>query len=244
MAHAEISPSGFYRLELCPGSHALERTVPRLPSSKFAAEGEAAHEVAPNAFATGIAAAEFLGSKVSVSGFEIEVDAEMVKHVQTYIDAVQQDAVGGQLYVEHRVVFGQGITTREAFGTADAIVVKRNSISIHDLKYGKGVPVVAKNNSQLALYAIGATAEFGLVGIEHIHMHIHQPRRNNHSIWTITPLELHEFATYAKGVIEQALSPDAPFVPGKKQCQFCNAKSVCPAVQATTSLAFDVLPKP
>lgn len=55
---------------------------------------------------------------------------------------------------------------------------------ITDLKYGKGVKVEAKDNSQLMLYALGAYREFSFAferDIEDVVMTIAQPRIGNFS---------------------------------------------------------------
>ena len=46
--HSELSASGAYRWMACPGSVQLCRTVPAKPSSSYALEGTAAHELAEN----------------------------------------------------------------------------------------------------------------------------------------------------------------------------------------------------
>ena len=150
-----------------------------------------------------------------------------------------------ELHVECLVDFSKTLGVEQtAFGTADVIILKPKVLIIKDLKFGKGVLVHAKNNPQLALYATGALEKFGRDGIEKIAMYIHQPRRNHISEWIATVQEIDEFAKQAKIAIDKALQPNAPLTPGKKQCQFCNAKPICPAVNKTASVEFEILPNP
>ena len=49
-----------------------------------------------------------------------------------------------------------GLYAPEGFGTADCILTQGNTLYVIDFKYGKGVPVSAKENPQMMLYALGA----------------------------------------------------------------------------------------
>lgn len=89
--HADISPSGFYRLQECAGSWGLEQTVDRLPTTIHSAYGTAAHNIAANVLATGLNAKDFIGSKQKVEGFELTVDEEMATYIQIYVDAVKKE---------------------------------------------------------------------------------------------------------------------------------------------------------
>jgi hypothetical protein len=58
-----------------------------------------------------------------------------------------------------------------------------------------GVPVSAENNSQMRLYALGAVNDFGFAyQIEHIEMHIFQPRIENISDDSMTLVDLLDWA--------------------------------------------------
>jgi hypothetical protein len=63
--HAKISPSGFYRLVLCPGSQRLEADLPNT-SSVYALEGTAAHELAAKALESGLPASAYIGQSIEV----------------------------------------------------------------------------------------------------------------------------------------------------------------------------------
>ena len=44
----------------------------------------------------------------------------------------------------------------EGFGTCDCCIISGDTLTIVDYKHGKGVPVAAKGNPQMRLYALGA----------------------------------------------------------------------------------------
>ncbi len=243
--HAQFSPSSFHRLQGCSRSWLLEQTIEPLATSIHSAFGTAAHNVAANALVTGLDAEHFIDTKQQVEGFDFVVDKEMAAFIQIYLDAIRTEAgTKGELHVECRVDFSKTLGVEQsAFGTADAIIFNPNRLSISDLKFGKGVLVHAKDNSQLALYALGALEKFGRDGIEEIAMTIHQPRRNHISQWVASIDEIDAFAIEAKVAVEKALRPDASLTPGK-HCQFCNAKPNCPAVNSQSSSGFAVLSNP
>lgn len=251
-AHAKFSPSGAHRWMACPGSLVLEAAIPDT-SSDFADEGTAAHFLGSECLEQIIDADQFAGRTILVDrkggtdwlqeGWSAGngaktflVDAEMIGHVQTYIDAVRQFAEGHELLVEQRVEFSDHVGVPEQFGTSDAVILAGDEIQVHDLKYGRGVKVDAEDNPQLMLYALGALNEFGMVGdFRRVRMVIHQPRLDHVSEWDCTVDELLEFAERAKARAEHAqncftlgLDEEEDLVPGDKQCRFCKAKATCP----------------
>ena len=241
--HAKISPSGFYRLVRCPGSQRLEADLPNT-SSVYAQEGTAAHELAAKALESGLAASAYIGQSIIVEEKQFLVTTEMADYVQQYIDNVNKYKDTGHMLVEHRVDFGGSVVAEDCWGTSDVVVIKPDEYQVHDLKYGRGLKVEAADNEQLALYALGCLDEFGTLGIERVRMVIHQPRLNHVSEWVATVGELTQFAKKAKRVIEIAAQPDAPLVPGAKQCRFCKAASICPALRDEVIAEFEVLPTP
>jgi hypothetical protein len=227
-AHAKLSASGAERWLTCPGSIKAEESIPD-KSSKFAMEGTAAHELAELCLTKTRTAISYLNQTLPESSWK--VDDDMAEHVQTYVDYVDQ--IKGHRMIEQRVDFSKYVP--DGFGTSDGIIIDNDTMHIIDLKFGKGIRVDADNNSQGKLYAIGALCDYGFVyDIEHIVIHIVQPRLDHISVWEISAVELLAWAEWVKGRAQLCSEPDAPRVASDKACLWCKAKPVCPELMALT----------
>jgi len=219
--HAKLSASSSARWLTCTASVSLTDHLPN-PSSKFAQEGTAAHEVADMCLQNNCNADKYLGDIVE----DFVVDEDMVYYVQQYLDYVRD--LGGTMFPEQRVDFSNYIP--EGFGTSDAIVIDEPNKHVHilDLKYGKGIEVSAEDNTQGMLYAVGVMNEYGFIyDIEKVTIHIVQPRIGNFSEWSISVKDLHIWATWASSRADEALSGEGVFRPSPKACQWCLANSTC-----------------
>lgn len=224
--HAKLSASGSHRWLNCPGSVEAEAGLPD-NSSRHADEGTAAHALAEYCLLKSASPDALIGQ--SFEG--IEVTQEMADAVQMYINYVR--FFSGQHFYEVRVDFSPWVP--DGFGTSDAIVIqpRENTLRVIDLKYGKGVKVDAENNTQGMLYALGALNEYGhFCDIKKVVISIVQPRIDHISEWELTIDRLLEFGDIASKTAKQALQPNAIRVPGEKQCMWCKAKAVCPALKS------------
>ena len=252
--HAKLSPSGAHRWMRCPGSVALEAPFPD-ESSIYAAEGTAAHLLASDELEGKQPARERIGTLVTVDGFDFVVDKVMVAYVEDYVKLVREYAEGGNLLVEQRVPIGHLTGEEGATGTSDVVIVHANEgrLTIVDLKYGMGVRVMAADNEQAMMYALGALERYEqLAEFTDVCMVIHQPRLNSVSEHWIRVDDLMQFAqkvrdtsARVRGAVntyelttERDWSPTF-LEPGEKQCKFCKAKSVCPALQAIVDETVD-----
>jgi hypothetical protein len=119
----------------------------------------------------------------------------------------------------------------EGYGTADVVILSKHKVRVIDLKFGAGIPVSAKHNPQLRLYALGAYSKFKeeYPDITEIEYTIHQPRLNSITTETTTVAKLLEWANYVvKPKAKKAWLGDGDFVAGE-HCQFCRAKAQCRA---------------
>jgi len=234
--HSLLSPSGAHRWMRCPGSIGAESGLPDT-SSKYAAEGTAAHELAAKCLELEANAEAVIGDTMTVDGYDFTVTADMAHHVNDYCKLVREYAEGGQLLVERRVDFSEAIGVPDSTGTSDAIVIHPDRLTVIDLKYGMGVKVDATENEQLQLYALGALHDYGMMGdFQEIVMVVHQPRLNHVSEWSIPASKLEEFRENARLAAIEALDNREPRLnPGEKQCRFCKAKATCPALKAEIS---------
>jgi hypothetical protein len=130
---------------------------------------------------------------------------------------------------EQRVDFSDWVP--DGFGTADVVILSKHSIRVIDLKFGRGIPVHAQDNSQLRLYALGAWNKFkeDYPEIREISYTIHQPRLDSISTDGTSLSKLLDWANYyVKSKAKKAWSGAGEFLPGE-WCQFCKAKAQCRA---------------
>jgi hypothetical protein len=241
--HAELGPSSWDRWSNCPGSVALSRGLPNT-SSYYAAEGSVAHEVADRVLREEIAnASQLLDQVFEIEGHSIIVDDEMVDAVGEYVRIVREKAgEDAFLLPEQQVPIGQLTGETGAEGTSDAIIISDKRMTVIDLKYGKGVRVNASGNGQGRMYALGALHKFGAVydAIEEVEIMIVQPRlEDGISSEVLTIGELEEFrdeVEIAAGRVASSVQGDySTLAPGEKQCKFCPAAAICPALKTWTS---------
>lgn len=208
----------------CPGSVAATRNLID-KGSEHAALGTAAHELAAFLLqGKGLQAIDLLGAMFNGHS----VDEEMARHVQAYVDYVSD--LPGTHWVEQEVPIEPWTGEPGGKGTADHLALDRDLLQVTDLKYGIGVPVQAKDNEQLMLYALGAYEQFShLFDINLLRLAIVQPRLNSISTWEISTGDLLTFGEQVKVAARYASEPDAPRIPGDKQCRWCLAKGACPA---------------
>lgn len=227
-AHAKLGPSAAHRWLHCPGSVILEANLVD-EGSEFAKEGTAAHALAEWCLREGIYPSEMIGDTLE----GVEVTADMANHVADYVDYVR--GVHGQtehsvLLIEQRVEFTNWVPA--GFGTSDAIVIGDGLCHVIDLKFGQGVRVDAYKNEQAMMYALGVWQTYGsLYEIDTFVLHIHQPRLDHVSEYTITVKELLAWANeVVKPAADRASSGTPEFNPGQKTCQWCKARATCKAL--------------
>ena len=151
-------------------------------------------------------------------------------NVDNYVLYVRSQIGEGDVPLfEQRVDFSDWVP--DGFGTADVVILSKSSIRVIDLKFGKGVPVSALDNTQLRLYALGAWSKFKAEypDIKEVSYTIHQPRLDSISTDGTTVAKLVDWANYfVKPKAKKAWSGSGDFLPGE-WCQFCRAKAQCRA---------------
>lgn len=219
--HALVSPSGWSRGSLCPGSYLLTKDMPDV-SSSYADEGTVAHAIA----------ASLLRNE--------PVEGDIDENILAYVDYVRAEAVGGVLVVEQRMPIESITGEKDAYGTVDTAIFKDDTIIIVDLKFGMGHRVEAKGNEQLLIYLAAALRQFEALGdFKHFKIAIMQPRLNHVSEWEVTREYLDEFLDEVKfktdfiwrllrGEVE--FKPEQDLVPSEETCRFCKARATCPAL--------------
>ena len=153
---------------------------------------------------------------------------------EDYLDAKyrDQDAV---LLVEAQLKLSEYIP--EGFGSSDAVIIYGKTLCVYDLKYGKGVKVSAKGNSQMRCYALGALLGPGeLYDIDEVSMVIIQPRLQWVSNDIITADQLLDWAeNELKPAAVMAYQGLGEFKPGE-HCRFCAIAPRCKALALQASI--------
>lgn len=240
-AHALFGPSASKRVISCPASLKLSMSIEN-SESEPAAEGTVAHHVAEYCMNERIGPVALLDKwfyymgKGEVSDdpadsldpmFAFQCNEEMVVAVSGYIAHCKRRP--GKHYVEVRVDISAWCPIPEQFGTSDhvSIDVAGATLYVDDLKYGKGVYVAPKNNSQAVLYALGTLDWLrkkhpkAFAKIKHVVVGIYQPRIDNIDEWVTTVDEIFKFGEYIKERYALAWSENPPFGPSPEACQYC-----------------------
>lgn len=250
-AHAKLSASGASRWATCPGSVQMEEGIPDRESI-YAQEGTLAHEMSELKLKHYLDPKGFGKRKLNAAIKKLKENelyqAEMDSYTDTYVDFIKEKALSFSsnpyIEIEKMVDFSRWVDG--GFGTCDCVLIHGSTLSIIDLKYGKGVPVSAEQNEQLILYALGAYDAFNLIyNLDKIELNIVQPRINNFSTWEISLTELLLWGDYFKVQAEKALGGNGELVPSAKACKFCKARDICTArAENNLSLESEIKLKP
>jgi hypothetical protein len=156
----------------CYGALAQPENQQGDQSSPAADNGTASHTWAALCLEDGVDAEVFLGGEIELNGAIYVMDEERAGFIQTYLDEVRRRAIGGVLFVEHRVDLSaylgmelcpqckdqpyldlpytacpmcNGTGEVPQGGTADVVVIlpEQKTLLVGDLKYGTGEKVWA-----------------------------------------------------------------------------------------------------
>lgn len=232
--HALLGASSSARWLVCTPSARLEAMFPD-EQSPYAAEGTVAHDLAES-----ILRHKFEGKKAPKLD---DYSTEMVEAVNRYVDICEEKvneararSSDAEAMIEARLDFSRWVP--EGFGTGDMVIVADGILEVIDLKYGKGVPVSAVENTQMRLYALGAydVNEF-LYDIKTVRMTIVQPRLDSISTDEMALEELLDWGEEIKPIAQRAFNGEGNCTPCD-YCNFCKARHTCRALADTCLTAF------
>lgn len=245
--HAKLGASNAHRWLACPGSYALEATLPDVPAGAAAAEGTAAHELAEMCLRQReFDAAPYVGAKAANG---VEFTEEMAKAVNVFLshcEVVLDMHADAEWYVEERVTLDK--IADDMFGTADFLVYspEQKLVRVLDYKHGIGHFVDAEGNPQLAYYALGAAWRFHNRAVDSVIVTIVQPRGAGTSpVRSVkySRADLFEWRQTLEEGRAAALAKDAPRTLGE-WCKWCKGvRGACPdvaaKVQEAAAVGFD-----
>jgi hypothetical protein len=228
--HSRYPASGSHRWIPCPGSIRIsEKCKADDTGSDYAKEGTLAHSIAELKLR--------IATDRTVKADELKTltkseywDGEMDEATDFYRDLVMEHlnaaGDGAELMIEQRVDYSDWVPG--GFGTSDAVIIADDTIEIIDLKYGKGIRVDAKDNSQMRLYALGAFQIFGdLYDFDKVKTTICQPRLDHVSSEELTVTELLDWATNVVEPAAKEAESDNPHTAAGDWCRWCPARAVC-----------------
>lgn len=269
-SHALLSPSSAKKWLNCPAALACEFGLPN-ESGQAALNGTSMHTLSEHLINMAIKglderADKYKGAYVLNEGKgpikalvkpekgAVLITDDFVSQGNKYVDYCRPIIDAAEMVeVESRVnltrVLHPGVELNgeplQTFGTADLVAVMPNGMLIvGDLKTGRH-KVLAKENKQMMLYALGLLRKLKrLYDITAVRLVIFQPYAGGADEWDTTPEALELFGKFASKAALKAIDAfergkkglkPADFRPGNDSCQWCRFAEKCNAKRKTAS---------
>jgi hypothetical protein len=201
-------------------------------TSRYAAEGTQAHEHAERILND--VAAGHVGTKT----FDMD-DDDMLNAVCVYTKyCAQLMSEADEYHIEKTVtldnLYWNSKPPEPLFGTADFAAAIKTTLHVVDYKHGKGIPVDAEGNPQLAYYGLGtffAMTKGNENRFTDVELTIIQPRAAHADgavrTWYLSVEELMAWGKAFKGKIDKIAAYDTLLKAGT-WCRFCPSMGDCP----------------
>lgn len=245
VAHSPVGASGRYRWSKCPGSVALSAHIAD-ETTEAAARGTILHGIAADFTLTPYDVDHLVGKTYEEDGHRVTLTQEDIDNVKVYISYLRDRAADGwDVILEQR--FRLDHIDPEAFGTADAVLLKKVKHSVFDLEvvdYKSGYKFVdAAENEQLLYYGNGAIHTLrGLFGskvkLREVYLTIVQPQQGEPRTFRLSQKDMDEDLAKLKREVEAVRNGDGKYKAGS-WCDWCPARVVCPEF----SKAIDTVPQ-
>lgn len=244
MSHALLSASSAEKWLHCTPSARMESLLPDT-AGESAQEGSLAHELAElkaRRHFHGMDKGAFTRKFNKIKNNDLYA-VDMNNYTDDYVEYLKDVEMmfSSKPYAVFETKVDYSHIAPEGFGTADCIMIGGGYLHIVDFKYGKTVQVDCVENPQMKLYALGALKKYGLLySIEHVVLHIVQPRMGNVSSWDITCHNLNAWGESIKPVGQMAHTGAGECIVGE-WCDnhFCKCRATC---RAYTSQMQEVAP--
>jgi len=213
----------------CPASARLSAQMPYVEGGEAAKIGTAIHALAETCFQLDSDPMKSIGTVVE--GITMtEENCEMALEHLKAIWAIEDELGKGSVTVEKFLPYQDSFKAKVG-GTTDVIGIskEKRKLIIADLKTGRGY--VDADNDQLRLYALAALEGGQLYkDIDTVELWIIQPHHGETRKHSMTTQELVDWEHYVLvPAIDNATNPLFQPVPSDSACQYCNAKTICPA---------------
>lgn len=247
MSHATLSPSKRHRWSVCPGSVREERAYPEQPGGPAAVDGTHTHTLLEHCIKAGVAdPTPMVGIKMSDHEGEFVVDADRAARVKVAIDYVQQriaPTMGMAKVIAEQRVDPSFLTSRnDLSGTVDIQIHDELNRVLEIIDYKDGMNDAWDSAIlQMEQYAVGALSALRVAKpyrypYNTVRLTVIQPklalkggeavRSKDYTIDEVVDV-------VARDIVVQAAAtdrPDAPLVPGEKQCRYCAHRGACSAL--------------
>jgi hypothetical protein len=221
-----LRPSAASRWIACPASARLCEQVPKRPAGEAANIGTAIHALAETCFQLDSDPMQFVGKTIEGITLTQENCEYALQHMKA-IWAIQDELGNVKVEVPVKLFEDNQVLLQ---GTADVVGHNHTKMTVADLKTGKGW--VDADTEQLKIYALGAMATLNLPDIEEIEFQIIQPHHGEKRIHFMTMQELNDWEdNVLRPAMEDAISDSPTLRPSDSACQWCDAKTICPAQQ-------------
>jgi len=215
----------------CPASAKLSAQMPYVESGEAAKIGTAIHSLAEHCFKGDLDPTKFEGQVYEGITMTEENCEFALEHLKA-IWKIEDELGAGSVQVEQFIPY-QDTQVCKVGGTTDVIGIskEKRKLIIADLKTGRGY--VDADSEQLKLYALSALNQNNLFrDISTVELWIVQPHHGELRKHSMTIQELVDWEHYIlMPAIENALNPAYPPTPSDSACQYCPAKTICPAQQ-------------
>lgn len=246
--HRRYSPSQADRTFTCTGSRALLDRVPARPSGEFAIEGTDAHTVFEAAVKYRVSDAKAAHREYVPHLILEDLDTgyndfyRAIQDALDYVFAILADNPDALVWIEQYVEPPTPSAPGEAGGYSDCIIwiPSKRELHIIDYKHGVGVVKRAKSNRQALQYAAGVlfedNARIDPAIVDAVILTIIQPRSFHADgevrTYSVPPFEVWDYLQELDEKIAESEEGFGTLTPGELQCQFCDARTVCPAREA------------